>query len=97
MKSRSDESGGHSPTDPFHRLAIPELQGRWVNRIRERLRQIGLWLDKPVVTSRSQTLIIVCYLLFVLLGFLPHTYERLRTVPVMAMLLLIIRRGVKAL
>jgi hypothetical protein len=97
MKLLSDEFGGHLPTDPPHRLGVPALQKRWLNRVGEKLRRIGVWLDTPVVTSRSQTLALSCYLLFLLLGRLPHAYEPLRMVTLVAMLLLILRRGVKAL
>jgi hypothetical protein len=63
--------------------------------MRGRLRRIGKWLDTPVVTSRSQQLIVVCVLASVLLGRLPHSYEVVRVVPVVAMLLLILRRSDK--
>jgi hypothetical protein len=85
MKSLSDELGGGLPTK---QPGLPKPSRRW---------RIGPWLDEPVMTTRSQSLILACYFLFLLLGRLPHRYEMLRALPLLVMLLLVFRRGVRAL
>jgi hypothetical protein len=97
MKSLSDEFGGDLPNDPAHRLEAPELQKGMPNRAGGKLRLIGLWLDEPVVTSRSRVLAVVCCVLFLFMGRLPHAYESWRMVPLLAMIFLFLRRGVRAL
>ena len=53
--------------------------------------RLGAWLDEPVVTTRARSLIAAFYLLYLLLGRIPHINTFLHVSPLLVMLLLIFR------